>query len=63
MDEDDQVVVATITIRRILTDVEGEAGDIVSVELDADTHPMIEMLGMLELARESLIHWPGGDGA
>ena len=53
----DGLVVATITIRRILTEEDGEAGDLVHVELDDDTHPTIEMLGMLELARESLIHW------
>ncbi len=54
---DRDVEVARITITRTITDEPGEFGDLVNVETSDDL-AVVEALGMLRLAEDSLLNPP-----
>ena len=50
--------VARITITRAFTGDDGEFSDLVDVDVAGDAENILTALGMLDLARDSLLHPP-----
>lgn len=57
MGDDDEMVVATITVRKVLTD----EGVVVRMEVDPDDVALVDQLGMLRLCEDSAIRVEMGE--